>query len=103
MDIKKEFKDSTLIITLSGKLDTVSSPDLEKELSFLNDIDNLIFDLKDLNYVSSAGLRIFLKAMKIMKPKGNMKIINVKPLVKEVFDMTGFSDILNIENVVGEK
>lgn len=97
MDIKKECDNDTLIIKLAGRLDSLSSQQLENELNDLNDIKNIIFDLKDLNYVSSAGLRIFLKMQKYMKSKGEMKLINVCPLVKEVFDFTGFSDILTIE------
>lgn len=97
MDIKKECDNDTLIIKLAGRLDSLSSQQLENELNDLNDIKNIIFDLKDLNYVSSAGLRIFLKMQKYMKNKGKMKLINVCSLVKEVFDFTGFSDILTIE------
>ncbi len=97
MQINKVFDNDTLIITLNGRLDSLSSPLLEKELSELSDVKNITFDLKDLNYVSSAGLRIFLKAQKYMKNKGEMKLINVCPLVKEVLDFTGFSDILTIE------
>lgn len=97
MDIKKEHDNDTLIIKLIGRLDSLSSAQLEKELNDINDIKNIVFDLKDLNYVSSAGLRIFLKMQKCMKNKGMMKLINVCPLVNEVFDFTGFSDILTIE------
>ena len=97
MDIKKEYDNDTLIIKLIGRLDSLSSTQLEKELNDIDDIKNIVFDLKDLNYVSSAGLRIFLKTQKCMRNKGMMKLINVCPLVKEVFDFTGFSDILIIE------
>lgn len=98
MEIQKQMKESTLTVTLIGRLDAVTSMDLDKELkNSLNGVKELIFDLAQLDYVASAGLRILLKYQKLMDKNGNeMKIKNVKAEVKEVLDMTGFSDFLTI-------
>ena len=98
MEIQKQMKDSTLTVSLIGRLDAVTSMDLEKELkASLDGVKELIFDLAQLDYIASAGLRILLKYQKLMDKNGNdMKIKNVKVEVKEVLDMTGFSDFLNI-------
>ena len=98
MEIKKQLNDSTLTVALIGRLDAVTAMDLDKELkTSLNGVKELIFDLAQLDYIASAGLRILLKYQKLMDKNGNdMKIKNVKVEVKEVLDMTGFSDFLNI-------
>ena len=98
MEIQKQMKDSTLTVSLIGRLDAVTSMDLEKELkASLDGVKELIFDLAQLDYIASAGLRILLKYQKLMDKNGNdMKIKNVKAEVKEVLDMTGFSDFLHI-------
>lgn len=86
------------IVKLDGRLDTVTSPELEKAIE--NDIGNtknLVLDVKDVEYISSAGLRIILAAQKKMNKLGSMKVINVCPEVMEVFELTGFADILSIE------
>ena len=89
---------TNLIIGLSGRLDTTTAPELEKELNeLLPGITDLTFDFKELEYVSSAGLRVLLSAQKTMNNQGTMKLINVCELIKEVFDVTGFCDILTIE------
>lgn len=94
LDIKKEINGAT-VLTLSGRLDTTTAPQLETEFDALSpDTKELVFDLKELEYVSSAGLRLILKAQKAMNAKGSMKLINVSESVMEVFDITGFSDIL---------
>ena len=98
MEIQKQLINSTLTISLVGRLDAVTSMDLDKELkASLDGVKELIFDLSQLDYIASAGLRILLKYQKLMDKNGNdMKIKNVKVEVKEVLDMTGFSDFLNI-------
>ena len=85
-------------IVLSGRLDTVTAPQLEAELEkILSDSDALVLDMANLEYISSAGLRVILKAQKAMNTKGTMKLIHVGESIMEVFDITGFSDFLNIE------
>jgi anti-sigma B factor antagonist len=97
MEIKKEFNNGRLVISISGKLDTVTSPLLEEELKDLSNVKELIFDCNDLIYISSSGLRLILKTYKIMNNQGSMKLINVCSLVKEILDITGFSDVIDIE------
>lgn len=97
MKINKKQNDNELVISLEGRLDTNTAPDLEKELSSLDNVKKLIFDLKKLEYISSAGLRIILSCKKIMTDKGEMIIKNVNDSIKEVFEITGFTDILTIE------
>ena len=97
MNIVKNQKDTTLTINLEGRLDTSTSPQLENELrSSLNGITNLVFDLVKLDYISSAGLRVLLSAQKTMNNQGEMVIRNVKPEIMEIFEVTGFVDILTI-------
>ncbi len=85
-------------IALGGRLDTVSSPELEAELTKLpEDVTELILDFNELEYISSAGLRVLLSAQKKMSAVGSMKVIGVNETVNEVFDITGFCDILTIE------
>ena len=98
MKINKKLNDDELIIELDGRLDTNTSPDLQWELDkHINSIKTLIFDFKNLMYISSAGLRVILSTQKIMNEQGTMVIKNVNDLVMEVFEATGFADILNIE------
>lgn len=98
MEITKETNLDTLKVSLNGRLDTLTSPTLENELSSLEGVLHLIFDFNELEYISSAGLRLLLKLDEILTDKqGDMKIIHVHPLVKEIFDITGFSDMLQIE------
>ena len=100
MEIKKEKKDNTLTIYLIGRLDSTNAKDLEDIVMDETDgIFNLIFDLAELKYTSSAGLRIFLKAQKIMLKQGDMEVINACDDVYDIFEMTGFSDIINIKRV----
>lgn len=96
MDINKEKNDSKLTIRLKGRLDTQTSPLLASELS-LEGITELVFDLSELEYVSSAGLRVFLTAHKTMMAQGEMIIMNAAPVVKEVFEITGFIDIFTLK------
>ncbi len=98
MTITKNQESGKLTIALEGRLDTTTSPQLEAELrTSVNDVTELVFDLDKLDYISSAGLRVLLAAQKVMNKQGEMKIKNVKPEIMEIFDVTGFVDILNIE------
>lgn len=98
MIITKELNGTTLEIALEGRLDTVTAPDLEAELNkSLDGAESLVLDFSKLEYISSAGLRVLLSAHKAMSGKGGMKVKNVNEIVKEVFEVTGFSDILTIE------
>ena len=97
LNIEKKFSDVNTIV-LSGRLDTVTAPQLEAELEkILSDSDALVLDMANLEYISSAGLRVILKAQKAMNTKGTMKLIHVGESIMEVFDITGFSDLLWIE------
>ena len=88
---------TALEIALEGRLDTTTAPELEKELGGLNDVTTLTLDFSKLEYISSAGLRVLLSAHKIMSRKGGMKVTHVNEIVNEVFEVTGFADILTIE------
>ena len=98
MTITKALNGNTLTIALEGRLDTMTSPELDAELNAsLQAADSLVFDFSKLDYISSAGLRVLLAAHKQMAGKGGMKVTNVNEVVQEVFDVTGFADILTIE------
>ena len=98
MKITKNMNGTTLEVALEGRLDTTTAPELESEIkSALDGVSALTFDLAKLDYISSAGLRVLLSAHKTMGKKGGMKVTNVNEIVKEVFDVTGFADILTIE------
>ena len=98
MKIIKNQEGATLTVALEGRLDTTTAPDLEAELvKDMPEVETLTMDFTELQYISSAGLRVLLSAHKVMNGKGGMKIINANEIVKEVFDVTGFTDILNIE------
>ena len=99
MEISKNKNGSTLVISLSGRLDTVSAPQLDEELKeAIGDTTELILDLSGLEYMSSAGLRILLSAQKTMNNQGKMIVKNVNNTIMEIFEVTGFIDILTIEN-----
>ena len=99
MTITKNQEADKLTVALEGRLDTVTSPQLEAELrASVNGVKELTFDLEKLDYVSSAGLRVLLAAQKVMNRQGGMKVTNVKPEIMEIFEVTGFVDILKIEN-----
>ena len=98
MTIKKKINGEAVTLTVSGRLDTQTAPDLENELdSILSGLKELTFDMTNLEYVSSAGLRVILKAQKAMNTQGSMKLTGVNDSIMEVFDITGFLDILTIE------
>lgn len=98
MKIEKNLNEKNLVVALEGRLDTTTAPQLEEELkNSLAGVTDLIIDLSNLEYISSAGLRVLLSAFKTMRNKGKMKVTNANELVKEVFEVTGFSDFLPIE------
>ena len=98
LNIEKKQDGKNLTVALTGRLDTVTAPELESELaSALEDVENLVIDMKDLEYISSAGLRVLLTAQKIMRNRGSFIVCNVNEIVMEIFEVTGFSDILTIE------
>ncbi len=96
MEIKKNAEET--IIKIMGRLDTTTAPALDKAVNEeIEGTKTLILDAKDLEYISSAGLRVILSAQKKMQKIGSMKIVNVCEAVMDVFEMTGFADILVIE------
>ena len=99
MDINTELDGKVLTIYLGGRLDTITAPELENAIQPIKDgeIEKLIIDMDNLEYVSSAGLRVLLSAQKAMNRCGSMVIRNVCPDVREVFEITGFLDIFTIE------
>ena len=98
MTVKKEQDGNKLTVFIEGKLDALTSPKLEEELGELKGIENLVLDLKDLLYTSSAGRRVFLKAQKIMDDQGDMVVRNANEDVRDIFKETGFDKILDIED-----
>lgn len=98
MNINKIQNGSELTIELEGRLDTVSAPSLEAELKKdINGVQTLIFDFAKLEYLSSAGLRVLLASQKVMNRQGEMKIRNVNSTISDIFEITGFSEILTVE------
>ena len=98
MTIEKKINGEEVTLIVSGRLDTQTAPELETELdAVLSGLKELTFDMTNLEYVSSAGLRVILKAQKAMNAQGSMKLIGVNDSIMEVFDITGFLDILTIE------
>ena len=98
LNIDKKAEASTLTVSLSGRLDTVTAPELENELKgSLDGVTELVMDMEKLEYISSAGLRVLLSAQKIMGKQGAMKVTHVSEAIMEIFDVTGFVDILTIE------
>ena len=98
MTINKQQNGSVLTIAVQGRLDTTTAPDLEKEIKTgLDGVTELIMDFEKLDYISSAGLRVLLSAQKTMSRQGSMKVVHVSDLVMEVFEVTGFTDIITIE------
>ena len=98
MTIEKKINNDAVTLVVSGRLDTQTAPELENELdATLAGLKELTFDFANLEYVSSAGLRVILKAQKAMNAQGSMKLTGVNDSIMEVFDITGFLDILTIE------
>ena len=97
LNIKKNVEGAKAAVALEGRLDTVTSPSLEKELASLEGVTELVLDFSALDYISSAGLRVLLSAQKAMSKQGKMTICHVNDTIMEIFEVTGFSDILTIE------
>ena len=97
MQIEKINEGNKLIMKISGRLDTMTAPKLESEVKeSLDGIHELVMDFTNLEYISSAGLRVLLLTTKLMKGKGSFVIKNINEIVNEVFEVTGFMDILNV-------
>ncbi len=98
MTITQQKNGTTLTLAPEGRLDTMTSPELEAVLQkSLDGVESLVLDFSGLNYISSAGLRVLLSAHKAMSAKGGMKVCHVNETIQEIFEVTGFSDILTIE------
>lgn len=98
MKIYAQKKETYLRIALEGRLDTVTAPQLEAELKeSIDGVEELVFDFKKLEYISSAGLRVLLLAQKTMNRQGSMTVCNVNEIVMEVFEVTGFVDIFDVK------
>ena len=98
LNIEKTTNASELTVALTGRLDTTTAPELEKELkASLDGVSALAIDMAALEYISSAGLRVLLSAQKTMNKQGEMKVVHVNETIMEIFEVTGFSDILTIE------
>ena len=98
MEVKTNKENEKLTVEVSGRLDTLTAPEFESKVEpELAGVKDLVIDLKDLEYISSAGLRVLMGLVKIMKEQGEMKVINPSEVVMDVFSLTGFDSILNIE------
>ena len=100
LKIDKKQENGALFIALEGELDTLSSPDFEAELEpLLAGADSLTIDFEKLEYISSAGLRVLLAAEQAMEEKGaeQVKVVNMNDTIRNIFDITGFADILSLE------
>ena len=98
LNIQKNVENSAVSFVLEGRLDTVTAPELEQSIKeSIDGITDLVMDFEKLEYISSAGLRVLLSAQKIMNRRGTMKIVHVNETVMEIFEVTGFTDILTIE------
>ncbi len=98
MTINKAKNENTLTVSVEGRLETTTAPELDAVIKEnIDGITELVFDFSKLDYISSAGLRVLLSSQKIMNKQGEMKVKNVNSIVNEILDITGFSDILTIE------
>lgn len=98
MTVKQKKENNKLTIYISGRVDTTTAPDLSEYLKdALNGVQELVLDLKEVDYVSSAGLRVILFAQKTMNAQGSMVVTNVNKDIMETFELTGFTDILTIK------
>ena len=98
LNIEKKKDGPELTVALAGRLDTVTAPELEKELKVcLEGVTMLSFDMAELEYISSAGLRVLLSVQKLMSSQGEIKVFHVNETIMEFFEVTGFSDYLTIE------
>ncbi len=98
MTITKKQEGNKLTLALEGRLDTTTAPELETEVKdSISGVEELVLDLEQLEYMSSAGLRVLLSAQKVMNTQGKMTVIHVNETISEIFEVTGFDEILNIE------
>ena len=98
LEIKKTLEEGKMTLAVDGKLDTNNSPRLLEEFNAsIEDVNEVVIDLENMEYLSSAGLRVLLSMQKIMNQKGEMTIVNASQDVMEIFDMTGFTQLLNIK------
>ena len=98
MNINIEKSNGVTVIKLEGRLDTTTAPELEKAINDEGDgLENLVLDFNGIDYISSAGLRVLLTAQKKMNAQGHMELTNVSEAVMDIFEMTGFADILEIK------
>ena len=98
LEINRKTDGQTMTVMLEGRLDTTTAPQLEPEMKEnLNGVQELILDFEKLEYISSAGLRVLLSTQKTMAKQGSMKLIHVSDVISEIFEVTGFADILTIE------
>ena len=97
LNIKKTVEGENTVFELEGRMDTVTAPELEKELkASLDGVKELTLDFEKLDYISSAGLRVLLSTQKVMAKQGALKIIHVNDTIMEIFEVTGFTEILTI-------
>lgn len=98
MNINKELNGNEMVVMLEGKLDTTTAPQLEEEMKpAMEEAEKIVLDFEKLEYISSAGLRVLLSAQKVMVKKGGVTIKNVNETIMDIFEVTGFVDILTIE------
>ena len=98
MEITKSVQNDSVCLALAGRLDTITSPELERELQdVLPEAKELVLDFEKLEYISSSGLRLLLAAQKVMSKQGEMRITHVNETIMEIFEVTGFVDILTIQ------
>ena len=98
MEISKKLEGTRLTVTLSGELNTVTAPELEASLSEdLKTIDEIVFDMEDLSYITSSGLRVLLVCQQELEERGGVTIRSASPVIREVIEVTGFDSILTLE------
>ena len=98
MEIKKIADAKKLTVKIAGRLDTNTAPELDEELkASIDGVEDLVLDFEELDYISSAGLRVLLSTQKTMNKQGSMTVTGVSDMIMEIFEVTGFSDILTIE------
>ena len=98
LKVEKKLEDDKLYVAVEGRLDTITSPDLEKEINeSIEGVKELTIDFDKVEYISSSGLRVLLAEQKVMNKQGSMELINVNDTIMEIFEVTGFTDILTIE------
>lgn len=98
LTIRQEVNEESAVLCLEGRVDTITAPELETAIQeIIEGITDMVIDLAEMDYISSAGLRVLLSAQKKMSKQGSLVIRNVRPEVMEIFEITGFTDILTIE------